>query len=130
MSDDELQDSIRQLLESAADRIPISGVGRYLDFRLNVGTLLAIVVLIGGGYLAIRDQVMSAVNAGIQNASEIRRVESDSRERDRDLRIYVDKTFGDHMLYQHRKGTAFSLRDGDDDSLFDGQWSMTQAGGR
>lgn len=115
MSDERpMDDATRRLLEDfveAAKRLqpigePPSGLARWLDFRVNVGTLLTVIVLIGGGGLAIRDQVQSALVASAHNAAEISRVEADSRARDTQIEIELKDRFRDHMQYQHSKRGA------------------------
>lgn len=106
-----LAEEIRQLrahLPAAALDQPPRGLAKWLDLRVNVGTLLALFVLVGGGYLAIRDQVQTAISSGVRNAGEIRRVESDSRERDKEIEARFRDAFQEHKDGYHsgRRGAS------------------------
>lgn len=51
-----------------------------------------------GGY---QERLRVVETSASQNSGEVRRVEADSRERDRDLGGRLDKVISDHMQYQH-----------------------------
>lgn len=134
MMDDETRRLLAEFV-AAAKRLdthalapPTAGLGRWLDFRVNVGTLLTLLVLVGGGGIAIRDQVHTALAVAERNAAELRRVEADSRARDTQLEGELKERFQDHMRYQHsQRGGPSSSSDA---RLFDEGWWLAPAGGR
>jgi len=102
------RDALLARLATALEKLDEPRGGGWLDRRSLATTLLAFalgsLMSFGVGLWGkdgISHRVESAIASGVQNAGEIRRVESDSRDRDKELAARLDKSIGDHMQYQH-----------------------------
>lgn len=92
-----LDELTRQLRGDGAPPHLPGRLGRWLDLRINVGTMLTIAVMVGAAYVQLQRVELETQ----QNAKTVDRVEFESKERDRDLGARLDKSLSDHMQYQH-----------------------------
>ncbi len=101
----ELAREIREL-RLALGKVPVGG--GWIDRKVItvillgwIGSAVGLGILGLWGTGGLRDQIGTALTSSTQNAVEIRRVEADSRERDHALDMKLDRTFEQHMQYQH-----------------------------
>lgn len=96
-----------------AGLITFTGVGLTFrddmrDLKRDRDTMKAeLVELKGRDTTSLAAKVADAINSATQNAGEIRRVEQDSRERDKGLHEYIDDKMAGHERWAHKgRGAA------------------------